>query len=244
MQMRLVLALALGLAAPLAASAEPDRSVKVKTSLYEFAYSYPAAAGAIPALKAMLDRDLDRSRADLIKEATEDRTAAKQNNYPYRAHASQTAWMVVTNIPGWLSFSAQTYAFTGGAHGNTGYQALLWDKGMGMRRSAVDLFTSAAAFKAAVTAPFCAALDRERAKRRGGDGFAKDDSFSKCIDPVRDATVILGSARGERFTRVGFLIAPYAAGPYVEGTYDVTLLVTPAMLQAVKPEYRSYFAPG
>jgi hypothetical protein len=242
--MRLVLALALGLAAPSGASAEPDRSVKVSTPLYEFAYSYPAAAGAIPALKAMLDRDLDKARADLVREAAEDRAEAKKNNYPYLAHSSQTDWKVVTNIPGWLSLSAQSYVFSGGALGNTGYDALLWDKSTGTRRVALDLFTSAAAFKAAVGTQFCAALDRERAKRRGGDGFAKDDPFSQCIDPVKDATVILGSAKGGRFTRVGFLIAPYAAGPYVEGTYEVTLELTPAMLEAVRPEYRAYFAPG
>jgi hypothetical protein len=244
MQMRLVLAFALGLAAPLMASAEPDRSVKVSTPLYEFAYSYPAAAGAIPALKAYLDHDLDKTRADLVKEATQDRDQARKNHFPYLAHSSQTDWKVVTNIPGWLSLSAQSYVFSGGAHGNTAYDALLWDKSTGERRGALDLFTSVSAFKAAVGAPFCAALDRERAKRREGDGFAKDDPFSQCIDPAKDTTVILGSARGGRFTRVGFLIAPYAAGPYVEGTYEVTLVLTPAMLQAVRPEYRSYFAPG
>jgi hypothetical protein len=170
--------------------------------------------------------------------------AAKKNNFPYHAHSSQTEWKVVTNIPGWLSLSAQSYVFSGGAHGNTGYDALLWDRSTGARRQALDLFTSVAAFKAAVGTQFCAALDRERAKRRGSDGFAKDDPFSQCIDPAKDTTIILGSANGARFTRVGFLIAPYAAGPYAEGTYEVTLVLTPAMLQAVKSQYRAYFAPG
>ncbi len=35
----------------------PGREISVKTPLYEFTYSYPAAAGRIPALKAWLDKD-------------------------------------------------------------------------------------------------------------------------------------------------------------------------------------------
>ena len=43
------------------------------------------------------------------------------------------------------------------------------------------------------------------------------------------------------FDRVGFLIDPYTAGPYAEGTYEVTLPVTRAILAAVKPEYAESF---
>ena len=46
------------------------------------------------------------------------------------------------------------------------------------------------------------------------------------------------------FDRIGFLIGPYAAGPYAEGSYDVTLPVTPAVIAAVKPEFRTAFAAG
>ena len=42
--------------------------------------------------------------------------------------------------------------------------------------------------------------------------------------------------------RIGFLIAPYIAGPYVEGSYDVTLPVTPALLAKVKPGFRDSFS--
>jgi len=56
--------------------------------------------------------------------------------------------------------------------------------------------------------------------------------------------VILGSADKQHFTRIGVLIDPYAAGPYAEGGYEVTLPVTPAVLRAVKPEYRALFAHG
>ena len=55
-------------------------------------------------------------------------------------------------------------------------------------------------------------------------------------------TLILGSRNHKTFDRIGFLIAPYEAGPYAEGSYEVTLPVTPAVLAAVKPEWRGAFA--
>jgi len=56
--------------------------------------------------------------------------------------------------------------------------------------------------------------------------------------------VLLGSSDRKAFNRIGLLAAPYVAGSYAEGTYEVTLPVTPAVLQAVKPEYKAAFALG
>ena len=232
--------------APIAATAVSGggaRSVSESNDLYEFSYAYPAAAGAIPALRTLLDAGLAKAKAALISESKADRAEAKKNGYPYHAHSSGTDWKVVSDLPGWLSLSSQLYVFTGGAHGMTNFDALLWDKSAGVRRQALDLFVGKAALRGAVKAPFCAALDRERAKKRGGDySPGPDDPFGKCIDPVDETTVILGSRGGARFDRIGFLIAPYSAGPYAEGTYEVTLPLSPALLRAIKPEFRDAFA--
>jgi hypothetical protein len=229
---------AAGIAAP-----APARSVKVNNALYEFSYSYPAQAAALPPVKAILERDLAKTRAALISESTQDRRDAKKSNYPYRAHSTVISWKVVTALPGWLSLSSQLYAFTGGAHGNSGFDTLLWDKAAKVRRQPIDLFVSPAAFAAAVKAPFCDGLAAERKKKRGGETMGNDvPEFVNCIDPVKDAVVILGSSNGRTFTRIGFLIGPYSAGPYAEGSYEVTVPVTPAILSVVKPQFRSAFA--
>ena len=65
--------------------------------------------------------------------------------------------------------------------------------------------------------------------------------FDECIKPS-EQTVILGSSNGRTFDKVGVLAGPYAAGPYAEGDYEFTLPVTPALLKAVKPEYRGAFS--
>ena len=70
-----------------------------------------------------------------------------------------------------------------------------------------------------------------------------DDPFSDCIDPT-DSTIILGSSNGKAFDRIGVLVAPYEAGPYAEGEYEVTLPVNDAVMAAVKPDYRATFVKG
>jgi hypothetical protein len=220
------------------------REVKDSNELFGFGYAYPDAAGAIPGLQAVLDRRLEETRASLAAESRDDRREAKKGDFPYRPHASDTTWKVVADLPSWLSLSSENYIYTGGAHGMSAFDSLLWDKRAGAVRDPIDLFTSAAALRAPIQRPFCNALDREREKRRGEPvRHGADDMFSDCINPL-ESTLILGSSNGRTFDRIGILIAPYAAGPYAEGTYEITLPVTQAVLDAVKPGYKDSFSIG
>ncbi len=211
---------------------------EVRTDTYAFSYSYPAAAGVIPGLKAALEADRAKQKARLARSATEGRRMAQKQGYDFSAYEYGKGWDVVTDLPGWLSLSAAYSGYEGGAHGYTGFDTLLWDKRAGTKRAPLDLFLSKRAFNDAMRAPFCAALDKERAERRDGE---KTELFGDCIDPT-DTVIILGSSNGKAFNRIGFLIAPYLAGPYVEGSYEVTLPVTAALLARAKPQYRAIFA--
>jgi hypothetical protein len=152
-------------------------------------------------------------------------------------------WQVVTDLPGWLSLSQRNSHFEGGAHPNSGFDSRVWDRKAGRALAPRDLFVSAKALDAAIRGPFCDALDRERAVRRGEPvNRASGDDFDACIAPS-EQTLILGSTDRKRFNRIGILVSPYAAGPYAEGSYDITVPVTPAVLQAVKPEFRAAFGP-
>jgi Deacetylase PdaC len=242
-------------AAPVSASPAPTASVSAatastggartteeETSLFNFSYSYPAQAGAIPALKALLDADADKQRAELIGQAKQGRAAMKEAGFDYNPYDRQTAWQLVTDLPGWLSLSASMGSYAGGAHPNHWFDALLWDKGAGRRREASDLFRSKAALSQAIRQDFCREIDKQREAKRGEPvDRSADAMFSECIDPVEN-TIILGSSNRKSFDRIGVLVAPYQAGPYVEGDYEVTLPVTAAVLAAVKPEFRANFA--
>lgn len=218
------------------------RKVEISNDEMEFDYSYPAEAAAIPALKAEFDADLAKLQEETKQGTLQERKDAKQGGWEPRVYASSTAWAVVTEIPGWLSLSADRYEFTGGAHGNPWFDALLWDKTANVRRNPLDLFISKAALSAAIRPSFCDQIDKQREEKREEPVVRNaDDFFSDCIDPV-ESTVILGSSDKQRFDRIGVLVGPYAAGPYVEGSYEATMPVTPAVLKAVKPEYRQFFA--
>ena len=212
-----------------------------KTDALDFRYVYPAAAGAYAGLSASLDHDRDEIRRDALKAATDDQKDAAGSDRPFNQHASTTEWKVVTQTAQYLSLSAKLYEFSGGAHGNTGFDSLVWDKTGDKRLDPAKMVDPAALQKAAGPA-FCRAIDAQRAKKRGAPVEAKaDDPFSAC-PAVSDGTLILGSTDGKAFDRVGFLIGPYVAGPYAEGTYEVTLPVTAAIRAAVKPDYRDAFA--
>ncbi|MBV1689143.1 DUF3298 and DUF4163 domain-containing protein [Novosphingobium sp. G106] len=232
-----------------AAAAEPSaaapgvaRHEEQSTELYEFEYGYPAAVGAIPKLKAELDADLAKQKADLIVSAKEQQADSKKQGFPYNPLGNWTAWKVVTDLPGWLSLSADLSDYSGGAHPNHGFSSLVWDRKADRRREPIDLFTSKEALSRAIRQNFCAALNKQRAEKRGEPVKAgSTDEFDQCIDPVA-STVILGSSNRSSFDRIGILVGPYEAGPYVEGDYEVTLPITDAVLAAVKPEFRWAFA--
>ena len=208
----------------------------------EFAYKWPAAVSAIPALaerltaertKALGEQktDWDASLADF---AGEDCVSCKTLSFAKE-------WKVVADLPRYLSLSAEMYFYTGGAHGNSGFDALVWDREAGAAISPVDMFTSEAALQDALGAPWCKALNAERMKRMGAD--FTDDGFFSC-PPIADLTLLVGSSDKRAFNRIGLIAAPYVAGSYAEGAYEVTLPVTPAVLAAVKPAYKAAFATG
>jgi len=172
-------------------------------------------------------------------QAIASRREATSNGFPFHAYETVQTWKVITETPRFLSLSVERYDYIGGAHGNTSYSSLLWDKTDGERRTSLSLFDPQA-LRAAVRPAFCRELDAQRRHKRDATlgGMAE---FNRCIDPTRQA-VLLGSSTGSRFNRIGFVVPPYEAGPYAEGIYEVTLPVTAAVLKAVKPQWRGYFA--
>ena len=211
---------------------------KQQNDLYEFEYSFPAVA---PKLAAILKSEAESAETQLKADTREARASAKDSDFPYRPYDLMYEWQQVADIPGFQSLSATIYSFTGGAHGYTGYDALVWDKAAGKELKPIDFFTSSAALGSQIRPTYCKKLDAERRKKREGDLGATGDMFSDCIDPI-EQTLLLGSSNGKTFNRLGIIAGPYAAGPYAEGSYEVTLPVTPAILDQVKPEYRSSFS--
>lgn len=207
----------------------------------EFAYSWPAEVSAIPELAAQLQADLDR---DLAEQQAEWEAALAEDFgdcITCISRGYQTEWKVVADLPDWLSLSAELYIYTGGAHGMTGLESLVWDKRNERGFDAAELFVSTVALETALGAKLCDALDRERAKRRGAP-VVRDGEWSTDCPGLEDSTVLVGSSNGKTFDRIGIYFGPYTAGAYAEGPYELNFPVTASVLDAVKREYASAFS--
>lgn len=208
----------------------------------DFAYAWPAEVSAVPQLTERFTAERDKLLADQKADWDEAlREFAGGDCVACVNRSFEKTWAVVTDLPRFLSLSASFYAYTGGAHGNGAHDALVWDREAQAALDPKAMFRSAQALQDVLGDPWCKALKAERKTRLGPD--YSDDGFFGC-PPVADLTVLLGSSDKRAFNRIGLLAAPYVAGSYAEGTYEVTLPVTPAVMAAVKPEYRAAFALG
>ena len=114
--------------------------------------------------------------------------------------------------------------FTGGAHPNASFAAILWDKALKREVASADLFSKTGDLSALDTA-LCAAINAEKRKR---DPQAQTVSLTgsdmwKC---PRASTLPFVLATGTQPGKAGgliFLIGPYQVGPYAEGAYEVTV---------------------
>lgn len=217
------------------------RSVQEETDDFRFEYAYPAEAGNVPELAALLDARLDRLRAQLAAQSAEGRDAARGAGFPFNKYSESVEWKVVANTPRFLSLSAEISSYTGGAHGNYGFDSLVWDKEAGQALAPAAFFTSLPALEQAMGEELCEKLDAERARRRGAEAEAMaEGEFGKCVG-LEEVTLLLGSGNRRTFNRIGVLIGPFVAGPYAEGSWEFTLPVTAQVLATVKPEYRDAF---
>ncbi len=228
--------------ADLAAKRAPASDVKERSELIEFAYGYPSEAAQIPKLAAWLDNDRATKRSALVAAAKNDQAAAEKEGYPYRAHSHLQKWEKITNTRRFLSLSSEIQTYTGGAHGMTVFDTLIWDRNRGVQLKPLDLFTSSAAFEAAIRDNFCAAIAREKAARGIEQSEESDGVFAAC-PPASAQTVWLGSSDGRYLDRLTIAIAPYEIGPYAEGSYKINVPMNRALVDVVKKDFARDFLP-
>ena len=217
-------------------------SVEEENDLYSFSYSWPAEAAAVPQLVDRFTKDMEETKAKLIAEAKEDREARVKRGFDYHPHESQRSYETAGQSDRLLSLESGIYAFTGGAHGSSGSGTLLWDRQLARDVTIRDLLPAGASWTGVIREPFCTLLDREREKRRG-EAVRKDDMFGNCPTYDELTVVLRDSDKNARFDHVDVIADQYVAGPYAEGPYEISLPITAAMINRLKPEYRASFEP-
>jgi hypothetical protein len=220
------------------ADAKPFKSV-FKSNWLDFKYSWSSEVSAIPALVKRFTADMRKQRAGLLAAAKSDAAERKRQGFPFNAYDQTTRITTEGETPRLLSLRVDSYAFTGGAHGNSGTTALLWDRRLSKQIDFNALFRPGSGFITGIRGPYCRALDTERAKRRQGEKLGGD--FDKCPGFSELALISTDSNHNGRFDHLLLIAAPYVAGPYVEGEYEISLAVNAGQIARLKPEYRSSF---
>ncbi|MBB3033411.1 DUF4163 domain-containing protein [Alteriqipengyuania lutimaris] len=215
------------------------REISEETDLYAFSFAYPETLGSIPALKDRLDEQANREEADLQRAARDASREAREEGFPYNRYMVTIEWRLAGKTDDWLSLVERGATYFGGAHGNYGLSSVLWHSGAQRLLEPIVLFESQDALTEALGTRFCDALDAQRMARRGGEASDSDDIFDRC--PSLEELELVLLTNGSRFDRLMLYAAPYVAGPYAEGDYEIELSVDDAIRAAVKPRYRDDF---
>jgi hypothetical protein len=143
-----------------------------------------------------------------------------------------------------FSLARSDYEFTGGAHGNTSYDGVMWDKAMKRMVEPAGLLRPGVALSALDTV-LCAALNVEKRKRdpqAAALTLTPKSAGDWSCPHAADTPIVLapGSEPGKAGGLV-FLIGPYQAGPYAEGSYEVPVPQA-AIRSLLAPAYADEFA--
>lgn len=211
----------------------------------DFAYAWPAEASAIPALAAHLterrDAALDEQKREW-RESVEEFSELGCITCVSRSYGM--TWEVSADTTRMLVLTGNRFTYTGGAHGNSFFEALAWDReandGAGAALEPVALFASESALENTAFGDYCEALLEQRGERLDME-ISGMNKFESCPS-VSELVVVPLSSDGATFDRVQFLAAPYVAGSFAEGPYIFDIPMTAALMDAVKPEYRGAFS--
>jgi hypothetical protein len=239
---RLVLLASLLLAAPTgpllakprqAAPASPpitalDLMGDSRTPALDWRWRAPPEAALDPRLFARLVRERDRNRAEAQADGERDRRARLP-----APHVLMQQWAATFASQRLIVLLGETYAFTGGAHGNTGHRALLWDRAAGRERRLAELFSDWPAVQRLIQPAACAALWQEKAGR-----FAPAPVPGDWQCPALDEAVIVPQGRPGGDTVLRILYDPYVAGSFAEGIYDLGLEWPDGVRALARPEWR------
>lgn len=142
-----------------------------------------------------------------------------------------------------FSLARTDYEFTGGAHGNTTFAGVIWDKAQQTRVGQDALFRRGADL-APLDAALCAAINAEKKKRDpAAETLSLASGASDTWSCPRAAQTPYVLAEGTEAGKAGgltFLIGPYIVGPYSDGPMEVSLpqvTIRPLLAPAYAEEF-------
>ena len=210
-------------------------SASFEESLFEIA----------PDIAAMLVED---SRAR-IEAMDADALAYKAADPDYfRPYGLSIQWTLEAAAGDLISLEGFTAAYSGGAHGNYGTDARIYDLQSGKQMSLRDLLEDPSGAMAESLPVVLADMAQQRSEKVGGgasvETFRAETADAVSADSVLGGDIgLIASTEAGKFG--GFVIhfAPYEIGSYAEGAYK-SVVPQSVFRDFLKPEYAGLFAGG
>ena len=219
-----------------------DLTMRADGPAYRFRWRAAPEVAAQPSLLLDLRAAATRSLARLRAEAIADRARAKrvgQGVPTYRLFAT-TDWKLAADTPKLLSLIGESSSYSGGAHGSTSYAMRLWDKSAKRPIAMPALFANWPKARKAIEADYCKALAQAQAQRRIGEKVSGFDACPRLSDQV----MVPWGGFDDAAPSIIILLPPYTAGPYSEGSYEITVAWPASIKPLLKPAWRSTFFPS
>ena len=203
----------------------------------------PEAVRGQPDLHARLYAESVKDLKAFIEGAQADRTEAG-GDQGMPAYESMIVFDTPVETGKLFSLARSDYEFTGGAHGNTAYSGVMWDKAMKRAVEPAGLLRPGVALSALDNA-LCAALNVEK-KKRDPQAAAltlntKGGADWSCPHAADTPLVLAPGSEPGKAGGLVFLVGPYQAGPYAEGSYQVAVPQA-AIRSLLAPAYADEFA--
>jgi len=201
--------------------------------------SLPEPIKAYPELHARLYKDGETTLTAFLDQAKKDRSEQSADGVPVPAYYQKIDWKISAQSPRLLSLYAEQNDFEGGAHPNTSFRALLWDKDKDALIPTAELFSPDADLKT-VDDYVCHQIEAQRAKRIGEPVNQVGSGFN-CPKFADSRLILVPSTQAGKIGAIDALFAPYDVGPYAEGPYEVR--VPQSQLKGlIAPQYADQFA--
>lgn len=212
--------------------AKADADAEVRLTL-------PEAIRSHPELHTQLYTNGERKLKEFITSAHTARTGQAAEGIEAPTYFHSINWKIAAQNPRLLSLYAEEDDFQGGAHPNSTFEALLWD------RSAKELINTARLFRtgadlSAANAYVCQQVEIERSKRTGEPTTQANSGFA-CPRLADSRLILIPSTVSGKFGAIDVLFAPYEVGPYAEGPYVIRIPQTVVSAQ-LNPEFADQFA--
>ena len=196
-----------------------------------------------PALAAELMKD-GKGRMEAMQSDAE--TYKEADPEYFRAYSLSIEWTLAAKAGDLISIEGFTSAYTGGAHGNYGTDARIYDLTSGKEIFLQDMLSNPEAAMQDALPVVLSEIARLRSEKAGNGGseetFRGEAADAVSADSLMESEIgLVASTEADAFG--GFVVhfAPYEIASYAEGAYKVVVPQT-VFHQFLKPQYAGLFA--